>query len=548
MQRAIAIVVDDLNIEQTETPRVREAIQKFLSEDLTEGDLTALITTRGGMGVYSQFTIDRALLREAAAHLVWSRRPSGRDGSDYLFMGEEMRALQSAAYGAILGGIRAMRDMPGRKSIVLISAGSVVSPQERMLQGLADEAFRSGVTVYPIIVRSKPQFNLGEDGEGEISGRGPTLSQIEETARREQTAWLATGDMSSLAHETGGLQSRPGDSVRESLARALQDQSAYYLLGYNPGPGSFDRKFHRIQVSISQAGLLVRTRGGYLGEAEPARQAKLESSARRLITDLLGVFQKNELHTRLTAAFRADGGSPRILSQVWIDGKDLDLQLGADGLYHTEFEVAVASFDPQGAMQEHTEHAYRTNLSEAQLAEARRSGLLYSISYAALHPGPYQVRVAVREKRTEHVGTATHFLIAPDVRKNQLALSGIRLRGVEDAKRNAALAEPWLALLRLGQGIDWEAEVFHPKLKKGEPNLMLTVRLFRDGDLLRSFDPLPVPWKAPLKKKQMDLPMSGALGLSNIDGPGEYVLQLLVADQNDRSKTVSQSIVFQVAP
>lgn len=57
--------------------------------------------------------------------------------------------------------------------------------------------------------------------------------------------------------------------------------------------------------------------------------------------------------------------------------------------------------------------------------------------------------------------------------------------------------------MKLGQGIESEARVYNPKLKKGLPNLTAEVRLYRDGELVTEAAPVPVEVKAPLKRSKL---------------------------------------------
>ena len=536
VRRTIAILVDDLNIGFADMARVRQAVTRFIAEDLREGDLCAIITTRGGMGIYSQFTTDRILLAEAAKKLVWGQPPVFDPGTIPGVVSEEVRMLKAGSVASIRSGIQGMREMPGRKSIVLFSSGGItIEPGDGLLQSIADEATRAAVTLYTVQAEGLTTLApRAEDGDfGAAASR--RISQQESMA-----------DMSYLAQQTGGIHFRNDNGLREILGEALEDQRAYYLLGYNPGEGSFDRKFHKIEVRVLRPGLRVRSRAGYMGVEDRPGRRTLEPSSRRIVSALLSPFQSNDIHTRLTAAFRSEQDKPRIVSQLWIDGKDLTFAPGEGGRMVTEMEVVVANFDPQGALREHTERAYRLKLTEAELAEVRRSGLLYSITYDVKKPGPYHVRMAVRERGTLHIGTASQFLITPDIGKDRLALSGIVVKGLDD--RSEDIAKPWLSLLKLGSGVEWTAQVYHPKLKQGVPNLKAAMRVYRGGELIAETEAGPVAVEGPFKKKQIDTPLSGTVGVGKVSEPGEYVLEVIISDENDKAKTVSQSLAFQVAP
>ena len=554
VRRTVAIVVDDLSVGFADMVRVRDAVKQFVEKQMRDGDLVAIVTTSGGMGIYSQFTTDRALLGAAADMLrgnPWDDMRIPASPSGFAPISTEVEGLRAGAMGSVQSSIRAMRDMPGRKSMILLSSvyESGYSSPGSLMEDIANEATRAAVSINAIDPGGLA--GIGAPGPQEPDLRNRTRSEIElnypqqghNVRLTEVRRWQ--DDMKSITERTGGLFFNNDNGLRELLARALDDQSSYYLLGYNPGSGSFDRRFHKIVVRTLRPGLTVRSRTGYVGVEEPLSSRAPVSVERQLVRDLLAPFQENSLHTRLTAAFRADDDFPRVLSQLWIDGKDLTFEKNESGEFQTEIELVVASFDPKGAMQQHTEGAYRIHLTGERLAEMRRSGILYSISYEAGKPGPYHIRMAVREKSTGLVGTASQFLLAPNIEQKRLALSGIIVKGYADFPNSGEVEQPWLSLLQLGNGIEWRAQVFHPKLKKGTPSLKAALRLYRDRELVTESSPVPIETQG---RDQTTVDISGNVWLASITAPGEYTLQVIVTDGNDKSKSVAQTVTFQVAP
>ena len=65
VRRTIALVVDDLNLSFGSTVWVREALKKFVDEQMQEGDLVAIIRTAAGVGALQQFTSDKRQLYAA---------------------------------------------------------------------------------------------------------------------------------------------------------------------------------------------------------------------------------------------------------------------------------------------------------------------------------------------------------------------------------------------------------------------------------------------------------------------------------------------------
>src|SRR4051812_8739781 len=78
VRRTIALVVDDLGTSWEAIVYVRQALKKFVDEQMQPGDLVAIMRTSAGMGALQQFTSDRSLLYRAIEHVRWY--PSGRAG------------------------------------------------------------------------------------------------------------------------------------------------------------------------------------------------------------------------------------------------------------------------------------------------------------------------------------------------------------------------------------------------------------------------------------------------------------------------------------
>ena len=68
-----------------------------------------------------------------------------------------------------------------------------------------------------------------------------------------------------LAEPTGGYAKR-SNSVADLVAAALAELESYYLLAYEPPPGTFTNqklRYRKLEVKVRRKGLTVRTRGGF---------------------------------------------------------------------------------------------------------------------------------------------------------------------------------------------------------------------------------------------------------------------------------------------
>jgi VWFA-related protein len=179
VRRTIALVVDDLGLSFQSTHFVRRALKQFVDQQMQAGDLVAIVRTSGGMGALQQFTSDRRQLYAAIEHIKWyaggriqmgaftpiGPPTPGRFGADIDAKNKELEQFRSDLFsvgtlGAISYVVRGLSDLPGRKSILLISDGFKLMDREPLsstsrndrtlqrLQQLIDETSRASVVIH----------------------------------------------------------------------------------------------------------------------------------------------------------------------------------------------------------------------------------------------------------------------------------------------------------------------------------------------------------------------------------------------------------------
>lgn len=319
VRRTIVLLVDDLGLSWDSMAFLRGKLRKFVGEQMQPGDLVAVCRTSARSASLQQLSGDRRVLFSAIDALPW--KPSERSGLSYLgSQGKLGQAGQFAsaragghgsldpAYdasnadlatvgtlGAIHDMVPALRELPGRKSIVLFRDGfrpfgAVVVPQidgsgtsldpvvntrgqiRETLSRLIDGINRSGTVVYTI--DTSKQRTLEVDAEDDTDPmRQSSLTSIGDGS--EFLNDIPAQSLTDIADWTGGLAFDNSTDVNRGLARVLADQAGYYLLGYRPpettpvnenGTGDF----HRIQVKPIRAGLHIRSRCGFWGGTSAA--------------------------------------------------------------------------------------------------------------------------------------------------------------------------------------------------------------------------------------------------------------------------------------
>src|SRR5579864_8946103 len=389
VRRTIVLMADDLGLSFESTARVRRSLKKFVDEQMQEGDLVAIIRTRGGMGALEQFTADKHILYAAIDRVRWY--PSGLGGTGaFEPLGYDALSnaakLQMAGPGGVQqngGGrtrqieegrtqnfslgtlaavnfvVRALRQLPGRKALVLFSDGVPVFLRGRVqpqmlndLQQLTDLANRSAVLIYAVDARGIETFDLtaADNLDDPAHHNNPMAMAAEINKRRERFLDSQQG-LDILALRTGGFVIHDSNDLNWGLGRVLDDLSGYYLIGYKPDESSFDRetgrrRFHKIQVKVRIHGLRVRSRTGYFGISDELAKPVFRTSVEQLAAALTSPFSSGDLKVRLTCLFSGGsklGAMVRVLFHV--DAAGLTFFQEPGGMRKSVVELVALAFD-----------------------------------------------------------------------------------------------------------------------------------------------------------------------------------------------------------
>jgi VWFA-related protein len=195
VRRTLALVVDDLRMSYDSIQRAREALTQFVDRYMGPGDLVAIVSTSGGIGPLEQFTTDKRALRGAIARLRFrldgggatdSVETLGMGGSDATLAGAlSQRRFAMGTLAAVRLIAFGMRDLPGRKALVLVSDGLSMKRLPGKREGMAmnemrrasDGANRAAVVIHALDPRGL--FVPGPQAKDDTGALG-----VEELSRR----------------------------------------------------------------------------------------------------------------------------------------------------------------------------------------------------------------------------------------------------------------------------------------------------------------------------------------------------------------------------
>jgi VWFA-related protein len=591
VRRTIALVVDDLGLSFESTYFVREALKKFVDRQMQPGDLVAIIRTSGGMGALQQFTSDKRQLYAAIERVKWYATgrggisafapieppTPGPHGADIDAQAEELNQFREEVYavgtlGAVNYVVRGLRELPGRKSILLISDGFRIYSRDdparnyrtlQKLQRLIDEAGRASVVIYTM--NATGLQTLMPTAADDFSGRD--FQQVQDAmADRRTTAFETQEGLDYLAYETGGMPIKNTNDLSGGIRRVLADQKGYYLIGYRPDQSTFDartgrRRFHHLTVKVTRPGKFkVRMRHGFYGVSDEERP-KPKTLGQQLFDALASPFGATGVHLQLTSLFANDAKAGSIMrSLLYIDPRDLTFTEEA-GFHLTTIDVMAITFGDNGVPIDQIGRTYHIKLPGDEYNRIMRQGLVYNVTVPVKKAGAYQLRVSLRDSASDRVGSASQFIDAPDIKKKRLALSGLVVRGqaanqsvtaataAQSEGHEEGNAETSAAVrhFKAGNVITYAFYVYNAKLDAAShPQLKMQVKLFRDGAEI--FTGKVTEFNPGQQTDMQRLAASGAIQIGSDLAPGDYVIQVVVTDTlaDEKHRVVAQWMDFQV--
>jgi VWFA-related protein len=559
VRRTIVLMVDDLGLSFNSMAFVRWSLRKFVINQMQPGDLVAVCRTGGGSGVLQQFTVDKRVLLSIIDGLRWNPVPSGAEGSGF----STIAAIMTLDY--IVG---ALREVPGRKSIVLLSDGFATvwanadDPGAALaFQRLLDHANRSATVIYTMqttaLWTGQPDAQAPGDLGLAAKKLAPTAENINAElanthvdSKKHKGENIQQQNLAYVAARTGGLAYENGNDLNWGLDRVLEDQAGYYLLGYHPPESTLEgssggRDFHRIQVTVKRAGLHVRSRSGFFGETDEETLPKHSTPIERLHAAMLSPFQNSGVGVRLTALYaEVPKHGPVVRNLMRIDVADLTWKHDADGSDEARILLLAAANSASGRPLAEMSRPCDLRIAPGQMKTARRDGALYVLDVPVPERGAYQIRVAVEDQATARIGSATQFLEIPDLKKTGFALTSVVLGHGANSADKSGQPDIAAALRQFKRGSSLEFLCVVENGSKNGLELVLDarVRIVRDGKEVYSAP-------ARLIDVRGGKAVFGALKLADAMSPGDYDLQVMAAKRSDsKGPAIAQWTDFTVLP
>jgi VWFA-related protein len=552
--RTVAVVIDDLGMCEQSFLSMREAVRNLVEKQVQPGDLVAIVTTTGKLGALERVTADRRALRAAFARLrsTSTHRQSVLD-ADFASpcFDNDVREDYYARFSVAVFRrvVDSLRELPGRKSILLFSEGLPIAPLPVAMDGrpciknnllspgdsLRREynafllhAVRSGVTVNTI----DPRELIASFDTVEVEQRKDV--RVATPEERYQALVSSQQNLADIAHKTGGITITNDNDLPAAIARVLNEEDGYYLIAYKPSaPPPSEKGAPRVRnvaVRVARPGLKVRFHSSLYADApEPAKDP-----AQRLAAAAMSPFVQSGIHMRCASHFWDAGEKtgPVLDTALHIDARDLTFTAEPGERRKAAFHIFAVIFGPEIKPIDTFEKSYTVSLANGAYEKALSDGLVQRLELPLKHAGAHQVRSAVRDLQSDRIGSASEFLEVPDLKQGALALSGIVLQHTESP-------EPSIQFHR-GETVAYAYQVLNAHLAGNrQTDVEVRTELRRGGTLLGASAPsiVDATGQADLKR----LVITDQLRLGKQLTPGAYTLQVTAISRNGSRKSAVQS-------
>jgi VWFA-related protein len=588
VKRTIALVVDDLTLSFQSTYYVRQALKKFVDEQMQPNDLVAIIRTGSGMGSLQQFTSDKRQLYAAIEKIRWNPAGNGSVGvfapigndpqpgdsddqsADSLADAKEFREdlFATGTLGAVNYVVRGLRTLPGRKSIMLFSDGFRIRSKDGFgnrvldsLRSLTELANRASVVIYTLDARGLQYTGLTAADDT----LGMSFDQIEQqVAGRRDVLISGQEGLRYLSDATGGLAFINSNDLSYGINRDLNDQAGYYLVGYQPEDETFDpakRKFNRLTVKVTRPGLKARYRSGFFNVKDEDAKPVNQTPQQQIFNALSSPFATGQIAIKLTPLLSLNEKKEAYINSfIHVKASDLKFTDQPDGWKKASFDIVVVAFGDNGMVADQLSRTENVRLRGPVWDTVQKEGFVYTVQFPIKKPGGYQMRIALRDTETSNIGSASQFIEVPNIRKNRMILSGIVLQQTDDKvskdqvnrdnEAEMAAARQMTALRKFSPGsfLGYNLTAYSPQTDRnaGRPRLKTQVMLFHNGNLIykgREYDS-----SDEIQTKPGETLLGGAIQLGDKIEPGDYILQVIVTDPSAKPKdqVKTQWIDFEV--
>ena len=568
--RIITFVFDNQCGSLSSNVSARQSIRKFIDRDMLPGDRIAIYQTLNRGNLFQMYTSNKEILRRTLKKIRWypdsnplyyvNGLTDGKAETKEFLKNIKANSIyqQIKVTSAVLKFVvKRLRNIPRRKMIFFISdcnylqnlEGRQYFPMIGLLRETADAAIRSSAVLYTMNSSglTVPGF-IGAD-----SNVGITIPNTSEGSGFRTSLTGTNQGLAYLANQTGGKFFKDKNFLDKAFRDVLKMERGYYLIGYQPDTDTFEgKKFYKLEVKLKRDDLKVSSRKGFFS-IENKRKSRFESKSSEspLYEAITSPFYRNNLAPKLTIFPGIDSLRGNFIRTIFqIDGKNLTFIDQPDGMKKVELDVVTVVIDEKGRIANEFNRTHPIRIPKQGVEIIRQNGLDYSTDIPIKNSGFYSLRLAVRDKPSNRIGSAGNFVKIENIKKRKnffiygLTTTGITSKGKPFIPRQRTKASSFAPVLlksvpsirqyKAGEPFAYIYGIYNAKVnpKSGKSVLTTRFRLFKNGKTLISSEEKLL--KVSTRHDKYRINGHGFLRLNPKAEAGEYILQLIVKDKLTR--------------
>ena len=437
-QRFIALFFDDRNTPFSDLAYAREAAEKFVREDLRDGDKVGVFTASAStaldftgdtqkllktiesvhmqtlgppppecpgvprqypMGPYAaHLIIDEGDTEARSLYLCGGNTPSTQAETEILARTvlSSAEVISKSSLGSLDSVIGHLAQMPGHGIVVLTSSGFFTASLATQLDEVTGDALDAGVVINSLDAKG---LVAGRPGEGAKDSPlyhpgGLPVSEYEKQLLKKQQE-EKDDVMADLARDTGGIFFHNNNDLDLGLREMAAVPDVSYRLGFSPANLKADGKFHDLKVKLTAPGQFkIQARHGYFAPTEAAQRA--EGRADTFADEVLKTDSIEGIPAEVTAQpGRLPSGGTGLQISLHVDLRALSFQKN-QGRHMDKLTVVSALFNSQGNFVTGEMGVVDMALKNDTLAALSKRGLNTTMVLQAPE-GKYRLRLVVEE-------------------------------------------------------------------------------------------------------------------------------------------------------
>jgi hypothetical protein len=301
-----------------------------------------------------------------------------------------------------------LSQMPGQRTIVLVSPGFLSQSEQYPLDQLIDRALRSQVVISSLDPRGLAVVMRGADTKW-VFGQPGTQGRLD-----SQRELVVQDVLAEVAQDTGGTFFHDNNDLKAGFG-ALAGSPVDYVLAFAPTDIKPDGKFHTLKIKLVEKhkNFSVQARRGYFAaknEAEAAAEAKRQKA---LDAEAQSEEQIREAMFSKAVSQQLPVGLGGKLADAQAGARELSLHFQKEGgrnLNTVSFVFAI--FDEKDNLVMARQRRTSLNVPDGQLPDLFKEGVTISMSFQ-LKPGVYRIREVVTDSEEHHLTAVSTTLKVP---------------------------------------------------------------------------------------------------------------------------------------